>query len=52
MFSRGSKDNIWQEKVNRFHVNVPFLYPGKKSDKKVFLMFSGGIEVEYWTEMG
>ena len=32
--------------INQFHINVPFLYPWG------LLMFSGGIEMEHWREMG
>ena len=37
---------------NPFHVTNPFRYPRENFRKHVFLKFSGGIERDYWHEMG
>ena len=36
----------------QFHSNVPFLYSLKMSENLYFLTFSGGIEMQHWTEIG
>ena len=37
--------------INKFQVNVSFLYPLKKSENQRFLTFSGGIEREHRPEI-
>ena len=39
-------------KFNPFSTNIPFLYPWKHLRTRGFLMFSDGIEVEHWLNMG
>ena len=38
--------------LQSFQIEVPFLYPLKTSEKRDFLTFSGGIEMERGREMG
>ena len=38
--------------LHPFQIEVPFLYPLKTSEKRDFLTFSGGIEMERGREMG
>ena len=38
--------------LNRFSSSVTFLYPWKLQKTKVFLTFSGGIEMWHWTKIG
>ena len=38
--------------VNPFSTSVPLRYPLKASKTGGFLMFSGGLEVEYWLKIG
>ena len=42
----------WKTFLNLFSTNVPLLYPLKNPKTGVFFMFSGGIEMEHWLEIG
>ena len=53
LLSQGMKNIFLAIFFNPFQANVPFLYPLKTSDNLWFSdVFRGGIEKNYWHEMG